>query len=93
MELSDKQRIKLEKMSHLKSDSELILLEEIESTKKDLSEQLTSISEQTDTKLEELSNKIESIEIPEQKDHTAHMEKMMEMINEPQEIEVTLNII
>jgi hypothetical protein len=45
-------------------------------------------------KIDEISQSmLREVEIPEQKDHTEHMEKMMEMINEPIEVEVTLNIL
>lgn len=49
--------------------------------------------DEIESKIEGLNESIQAIEIPEQKDHTGHMEKMMDMMNEPLEVEVTLNII
>jgi len=55
----------------------------------EVEDKLNSLEEQLNNVILE----IQSIEMPEQKDHTAHMEKMMEMMNEPLDITVDLNII
>lgn len=58
----------------------------------DLNDKLDTQQADTITAIDEVKQAIQSIEIPEQKDHTSHMEKMMEMIQEPMDITVTLNI-
>lgn len=92
-ELDSKQKEKLHKMASLSNDGQLTILNEIESTSKELSDKIDAVSNETKDAISTLSEKIDAIEIPEQKDHTEHMEKMMDMINEPMEIEVKLNII
>ncbi len=84
---------KLQKLASLSNDGQLIILNEVEETKDTLGKKIDSLSEQHSEEMKSLHDKIDSIEIPEQKDHTKHMEKMMEMVNEPIEVEVSLNII
>lgn len=93
MELTQQQQEQLKKVSKLERASDVVLLQSIDEVKEELNDKLDTITQETNTKLEELSNQIASIEIPKQKDHTEHMKMMMDKIEEPMDIQVTLNII
>jgi len=93
MELTQQQQEQLKKVSKLERASDVVLLQSIDEVKEELSDKIDNVTQETNTKLEELSNQVASIEIPEQKDHTEHMQKMMDLINEPEEIVVKLNIV
>lgn len=91
--MEDKNLKKLQKLAHLKSDSEVILLETIEETQTDILKEVKNTEDRIMSEISTIKTAIDSIEIPEQKDHTEHMQKMMEMIQEPEEIIVKLNIV
>lgn len=93
MELTQQQQEQLKKVSKLERVSDVVLLQSIDEVKREISDKIENVTQETNTKLKELSNQIASIEIPEQKDHTEHMKMMMNKIEEPMDIQVTLNII
>ena len=86
MQLTPSQQNKIEKIAKFLDDSNIATVESF----MELDEKLTGLEE----KLDEISQgMLREVEIPEQKDHTEHMEKMMEMINEPIEVTVDFNIV
>jgi hypothetical protein len=86
MNLTPIQQNKLEKIAKFMENNAIATVESFIDVEEKIDELIQKIDEISQSMLRE-------VEIPEQKDHTEHMEKMMEMINEPIEVEVTLNII
>jgi polyhydroxyalkanoate synthesis regulator phasin len=86
MQLTHSQQNKIEKIAKFLDDSNIATVESFI----ELDEKLTGLEEKIDKISDEM---LREVEIPEQKDHTGHMDKMMEMMNEPLEVEVTLNIV
>ena len=91
MQLTPEQLKKLDKLGKLSDpvSANIVLLDSID----EVNTKVEEISNQISDKLDLIQENISNIEIPEQKDHTEHMKMMMDKIEEPQEITVTLNII
>jgi vacuolar-type H+-ATPase subunit D/Vma8 len=86
MELTQSQQNKIKKVAKFLDDSNIATVESFIDVEEKLDELNVKIDEISQSMLRE-------VEIPDQKDHTEHMERMMEMMNEPIEVEVTLNIL
>lgn len=102
MDLTPKQQKRLDRLSKSSNQLEANIAilssfgdveDELEDKVEELSENLDSIKSEVMSELDTIKQSIGAIEIPEQKDHTEHMQKMMDLINEPEEIVVKLNIV
>jgi len=93
MKLTPEQLKSIEKLANLTSGSDLSLYQTITDSESSIKDKIDTGISDIDKKIDDLLNKVASIEIPEQKDHTEHMNKMMDMIEKPMDITVTLNII
>lgn len=93
MKLTPEQLKSIEKLANLTSGSDLSLYQTITDSESSIKDKIDTGISDIDKKIDDLLNKVASIEIPEQKDHTEHMNKMMDMIEKPVDITVTLNII
>lgn len=90
--MSDKNLKKLEKLAHLTTDSEVVLLESIE----EVDTKVETLSETTGTilnQLETIKQSIQAIEIPIPKDYAESFAELKTKVEEEQDITVTLNII
>ncbi len=90
--MSDKNLKKLEKLSHLKTDSEVVLLDSIDEVE-DKVEQVAEIQTQIVSELATIRESIQAIEIPIPKDYADVLSELKSKVEEDQEIVVTLNII
>lgn len=90
--MSDKNIKKLEKLSHLKTDSEVVLLDSIDEVE-DKVEQVAEIQAQIVSELATIRESIQAIEIPIPKDYADVLAELKSKVEEDQEIVVTLNII
>ena len=86
MELTQSQQNKIKKVAKFLDDSNIATVESFIDVEEKLDELNVKIDEISQSMLRE-------VEIPDQKDHTEHMERMMEMMNETIEVDVTLNIL
>ncbi len=90
--MSDKNIKKLEKLSHLKTDSEVVLLDSIDEVE-DKVEQMSEVQTQIVSELATIRESIQAIEIPIPKDYADVLAELKSKVEEDQEIVVTLNII
>lgn len=88
MQPTDKQLKKLEKLSYLKNDAEVVILESIDEVQTNLEDKINSVSEELSGKIESLATQLS--EIP---DHSEHMSNMMNKLNDLENEEITVELV
>ena len=93
MQPTQEQLKRLEKLSKMDSDSDVVLLQTIEDSKTELDNKLDNIQTELNNKIDSVGQLVSSIEIPEQMDDTDKFNALMSKLEEPIEITASLNII
>lgn len=90
MQPTPEQLKKLEKLSKMDSDSDVVLLQTIEESKTELDSKLDNIQTELNDKIDSVSQLVSSIEIPEQMDDTDKFNALMSKLDEEIVVELVI---